>query len=159
LQVSDLTPKQEKYCQERAAGEDVAAAAATAGVSERTAYYWHKLPAIDARIDAIQDEAIADVRRYLRSTAMKAARQLVKLQTELASDRAASARVAATKDHLDRAGLKPATRLEHTGPEGGPIEHDLAQRIVGDPAAVALAQQLLRRAAGRDAGDVRVDGE
>lgn len=38
-------------------------------------------------------------------------------------------------------------------------EYDITQRIIADPDAVALAEQLLQRAAGLDPGPLRLDGE
>lgn len=59
---------------------------------------------------------------------------------------------------IDKAQLlsgKPTARSEVTDRH----EYDITQRIISDPEAVEVANQLLRRAAGRDAGALRVHGE
>lgn len=38
-------------------------------------------------------------------------------------------------------------------------EYDITQRIIADPEAIELAEQLLRRAAGRNSSTFRLDGE
>lgn len=50
---------------------------------------------------------------------------------------------------------KPTARPEVTSR----YEYDITQRIIADPEAVDLAENLLRRAAGGDAGPLRLDGE
>lgn len=50
---------------------------------------------------------------------------------------------------------KPTARPEAVNK----YEYDITQRIIADPEALDLAESLLRRAAGRDAGPLRLHGE
>lgn len=54
---------------------------------------------------------------------------------------------------------KPTGRLGVEGKVTSRYEYDLTQRIISDPEATELAEQLLRRAAGRDPSSLRLDGE
>ncbi len=63
---------------------------------------------------------------------------------------------------IDKAQLltgKPTSRQAVEGQVRQEYVYEVTQRIISDPGAVDIAQQLLRRAAGRDAGALRVDGQ
>ncbi len=85
----------------------------------------------------------------------------------LATDREVDpkARVAALREILDRGLGKPRQALDLTADITNRQDYDLTARILADPAALGLAEQLLTRAAGLgpppggDAGALCLDGE
>jgi hypothetical protein len=78
-----LTAAQQRYCLARAEGATKKDAAAAAGVSWRAVAYWQRKPALaralEARIDELTVEQVAEARRYLRGRAQAAAERLVAL--------------------------------------------------------------------------------
>ncbi len=117
-----LTSKQELLAAERAKGATLEEGAATLGVAERTAYRWAAEPAFKDRVRELQDEALEGVRIYLRAKALAAAKRLVELQAETTTEvdgrpvvgRHDPTNAAAVRDHLDRVGLKPPTKIDAT---------------------------------------------
>jgi hypothetical protein len=109
-----LNPKQETYCLERARGASVAQASETVGVTDRTGRNWEHDPGVAARIDELQALAVTEALRYLRAHILAAARRLVELTQPGRMSAAGATNLAACKDVLDRAGLKPVERREET---------------------------------------------
>lgn len=109
-----LTPKQERYCQLRATGVTVTAAAEQVGVSRQTASGWGALPTVQQRIDYLQASITADALRYLKAHAMSAAQRLVELTQASRTSSTGAINLAACRDILDRVGLKPTDKQQIT---------------------------------------------
>jgi hypothetical protein len=122
--MAKLIQAREKYALARATGSTQAEAAAEAGVSARSAVVWDREPDVKARIAELQAEGTEDALRFLRSKSLPAAKRLWELTqagSRWSAGSVAATNLAAVKDVLDRVGLKPAERHEHTGADGGPI--------------------------------------
>lgn len=81
-------------------------------VSASTIAEWKKEPEFMARIDAIIEESVSEARRILRRNAAAAAAQLVNLHAY--GNAMHTVKLAASKDILDRVGLKAPEKHEHT---------------------------------------------
>lgn len=82
------------------------------GIAHTTIARWKKEPEFLARIDQHLDEAVSEARRVLRRNALAAAQQIVNLHAHGHAQH--TVKLAATKDILDRVGLKAPEKHEYT---------------------------------------------
>lgn len=80
------------------------------GVPHSTLAKWLKRPEFQARIDVYHEEIIAEARRYLRRNALNAAQRLVHLMESGYNQH--GVKLQATKDLLDRVGVKATERTD-----------------------------------------------
>jgi hypothetical protein len=116
LKVTDSawewTPQRTRAALAVAESATVTDAAKAAGVTRETIHRWLKHPEFRQRIDEHLEEVISTARYILRRNAAAAALQLVHLHTS--GNAMHTVKLAATKDILDRAGLKSPEKHEHT---------------------------------------------
>lgn len=80
------------------------------GVSHTSLARWKKEPEFVARVDEIIEESVSEARRILRRNAAAAAQQLVHLHAS--GNAMHSVKLAASKDILDRCGLKAPEKIQ-----------------------------------------------
>lgn len=80
------------------------------GISHTSVARWKKEPAFASRVDELLDEVVSEARRILRRNATAAAQQLVNLQAH--GHAMHGVKLAASKDILDRVGLKPVQEVK-----------------------------------------------
>lgn len=104
-----------------------------------------------------QTSTVREAKRRAEGYAADAIDELMALARNAGVD--SKARVAAYREVLDRGLGKPRQAIDLTATTERREEHEITERILADAASLALAEHLLRRAAGRDAGPLRLDGE
>lgn len=128
--------------------EALAEQATQAAVAEVKDYIVDRLKALADELYALAENGVRETRQFMASPKAKD------------RDSAAWLRAVVGAMHygiLDAQLLsgKPTARPEVTSR----YEYDITQRIIADPEALDLAETLLRRAAGRDTGALRLHGE
>lgn len=97
----------------------------------------------------------AKATQRLLEAADPVAAELIRLALNAESE---SVRVSAGRDVLDRAGLAAYVRIEHSGPDGEPIqfeaEYEISERVLADPEMMAAMEILLAKM-----GEADSDGE
>lgn len=116
----------------------------------------HFLPGVSGNPSG-QTSAVREAKRRAEEYAPDVIDELLALARNPAID--SKARVAAYREVLDRGLGRPRQAIDLTATTERREEHDITARILADDGTAALAEQLLRRAAGRDAGPLCVDGE
>lgn len=113
--VWSWTPQREKAALAVAECATIIDAAKVAGVTRETIHRWLHSPEFRARVDEHLDEVISAARSVLRRNAVAAAQQLVNLHVY--GHNMHAVKLAASKDILDRVGLKPVQEVkqENTG--------------------------------------------
>jgi len=115
-----IKPHHYRAFEMRLAGVPIKQIAEELGFSPRTVEKWfYAHPAIRAEWQRILDEHVERARNTLLRAAPAAAATIAKLAQDAVNE---NVRLGAAKDVLDRAGLKPAEKHEHSGPGGGPIQ-------------------------------------
>jgi len=110
-----LSPAQEIYCTERAAGATIKAAADTAGVAEKTGRRWDDDPTILARVDALQAPIRDDVLRIFRGKARRAAHRIAEcIEPGYNLSNAAAINLRAAELTLKHAGFEPSEKKDVT---------------------------------------------
>jgi hypothetical protein len=104
------TPQREKAALAVAESATIVEAAAAAGVTRKTIHEWLHSPEFRARVDEHLDEVISAARSILRRNAVAAAQQLVNLHAH--GHNMHGVKLAASKDILDRVGLKPVQEVK-----------------------------------------------
>lgn len=110
------TPQREKAALAVAESATIIDAAKAAGVTRETIHRWLHSPEFRARVDEHLDEVISAARSILRRNAVAAAQQLVNLHAH--GHNLHAVKLAASKDILDRCGLKTPDKIEHSGTVG-----------------------------------------
>lgn len=110
------TPQREKAALAVAESATIIEAAKFAGVTRETVHRWMHSPEFRARVDEHLEEVIVSARQILRRNAAAAAQQLVNLHAH--GHAMHGVKLAASKDILDRVGLKAPDKLEHSGSIG-----------------------------------------
>ena len=126
-----------------AAGAAVKAAAGAAGISERTYYLWRERGEQEGA-----DEAFL---QFLQRTTRAREQGKVALTASIRKAAAEDWRAAAwLLERLEPEAWALKRRLEHSGPEGGPVPVDTTPELdIADPETRRLLNELLtRRAAG-----------
>lgn len=116
-----LKPHHYRAMEMRLAGLTMQQIAEELGFSRKTVekWFWGGHPQFRAEWQRILDEHIERARNTLLKAAPAAAETIAKLAQQATNE---NVRLGAAKDVLDRAGLKPAEKHEHSGPGGGPIQ-------------------------------------
>lgn len=119
-------------------------------------------------------EAIAEAKDYIVDRLKSLADELYGLAEDGVKETRSFMRNPGSKDRDTAAWLRSVVGAMHYGIQDAQLlsgkptarpevvdrhEYDITQRIIGDPEAVELANNLLRRAAGRDPGALRVHGQ
>ena len=122
----------------------------------------------------IMQQAIAEAGEYIVNRLKSLANELYGLAEDGVKETRAYMKAPGTKDRDSAAWLRSVVGAMHYGIQDAQLlsgkptarpevtnrhEYDITQRIIADPEALDLAEQLLRRTAGRDAGSLRVYGE
>jgi hypothetical protein len=127
-----LTAAQEAYCVARAEGRGENLACQAAGVARQSAWEWRQKPALAAalraRVDALQAEHAAELRRYVRGRARVVAVGLYRLARHAKDE---DTRRKASVDFLKLAGQD----LDARQPAGPRIVIERAVLTLGDPRA------------------------
>jgi hypothetical protein len=123
------TPQREKAALAVAECATIKEAADVAGVTRKTIHEWMHAPEFKARIDEHLEEVISAARSILRRNATSAAQQLVNIHAHGHAMHAV--KLAASKDILDRVGIKAPDKHELTGANGGPQE-TVVRIVYGD---------------------------
>jgi hypothetical protein len=106
------TPQRERAALAVAESATITDAAKIAGVTRKTIHEWMHAPEFKARVDEHLEESIIAARHILRRNAAAAAQQLVNLHAH--GHAMHGVKLAASKDILDRVGLKATEKHEHT---------------------------------------------
>jgi hypothetical protein len=104
------TPQRERAALAVAETNTIVDAAKAAGVTRETIHRWMKHPEFKQRVDEYLDEVVSAARQILRRNAAAAAAQLVNLHAY--GNAMHSVKLAASKDILDRVGLKPVQEVK-----------------------------------------------
>jgi DNA-binding XRE family transcriptional regulator len=110
------TPQREKAALAVAESATIIDAAKVVDVTRKTIYEWLKSPEFRARVDEHLDEVVSAARQILRRNAVAAAQQLVNIHAH--GHPLHSVKLAASKDILDRVGLKAPEKIELAGTIG-----------------------------------------
>lgn len=108
--------KKERAALLLAKGETYAIIEKEHGISHTSLARWKKEPEFTARVDELIDEVVSEARRILRRNAAAAAQQLINLHAH--GHAMHGVKLAASKDILDRVGLKAPEKMEHSGTIG-----------------------------------------
>ena len=150
--LDELTPLQREFVTNYIANgfKNAKGAALEAGAAPSTAKNAYEnflgSPVVKAEIDAIRQMLRAASRDRLLGVADKAVREIEAVLDD--EEAPATAKVSAAKALLEMAGISEPLHVEHTGPDGGPIEHSII---------TALRDRLSDRR--REAGAPETSGE
>ena len=111
---SRLTPQQETYCLARAAGKNGKEAAEIAGIAERTSWDWNADPAIQARIDELQQPVKDAVLRHFRAHALRAAERVTQCMEPGRAGATGDLNLKAALATLRFVGAEPASKTDLT---------------------------------------------
>ncbi len=141
-----LSPQQEAYCLARAAGKSGKEAAEVAGIAERTSWEYNANPAIQARIDELQQPVKDAVLSHFRGHAMRAAERVTDLIGSGQAGPAGDLSFRASLAVLKFVGAEPATRQEVKVEDATLSDDERAARLA------ALLDAARARRAGPAAG-------
>jgi len=129
---------------------------------------------LEALAEQAAQEAVAEAKDYIVDRLKALADELYQLAEDGVRETRAFMAKPGTKDRDSAAWLRAVVGAMHYGIQDAQLlsgkptvrpevtsryEYDITQRIITDPEALDLAENLLRRAAGRDAGSLRLHGE
>lgn len=117
-------------------------------IEEAGSYIVERLKGLSDGLYAAAEEALREFRAFMESVEVKDRDSAAWLRAVV------GAMHYAIQDAQLLSG-KPTARPEAVNK----YEYDITNRIIADPEALDLAENLLRRAAGRDAGPLRLHGE
>lgn len=106
------TPQRERAALAVAECATIKEAAEFVGVTRKTIHEWMHSPEFRSRVDEHLEETIITARHILRRNAAAAAQQMVNLHAH--GHAMHGVKLAASKDILDRVGLKAPEKHEHT---------------------------------------------
>src|SRR5215210_2100187 len=142
-----LSSQQEAYALARAAGKNGKEAAEVAGIAERTSWEYNANPAIQARIDELQQPVKDAVLRHFRGHAMRAAERVTECMEPGRSSATGDLNLKAALAILRFVGAEPATRQELRVEDATLTDDERAARVA------ALFDAARARRAGPAAGD------
>jgi transposase-like protein len=127
------TPKREAVAYALSQGKSYRDAAKECDVGVTTITRWVKVPAFNARIDELHDQVVLEARRILKRNAAIAALKVVQIAEAGYGQHAV--KLSASKDILDRVGVRAPDKLALTDPSGeneygGLSDRELTAKLV-----------------------------